>query len=341
MENNLSERMLLVLSVVIDSYMEYNEPLGSRTLTKRYGLDFSPATMRNIMLDLEESGFLTHTRTSGGKIPTEKGYRLYIDTITKNFKPDVKKEFKKVSKKNSLKLTDAMREISQIASSVSGLISLVTLPNFMKMKIKHISFTKISKNMVMFVVLFENSMIETRIIRTNRDFSEAELKEFSEYIANNYKGFSLMDIRDEIRGYINSAKNDSESLIASITQQLENTDLVVSGVKNIFEHKEFTKNIERLKKLVNILEEREKILALLENVIENNKKVMIGTDLLIDDLKDLGLVSSTYEYKNENLGVVSIMGPINMDYKEIISIVESAAKKINSMLKIKGGEYVK
>ncbi len=335
MKNNLSERMSLVLSVVVDSYMEYNEPLGSRILAKRYGLDFSPATMRNIMLDLEESGFLTHIRTSGGKIPTEKGYKLYIDTITKNFKPDVKKEFENVAKKDNLKLADVMGEISQIASSVSGLVSLVTLPDFLKMKIKHINFAKISKNMVMFVALFENSMIETRIITTQKEFSENELKDFSEYIANNYQGFSLMEIKDEIKNYINSAKDNSESLIACITQQLENTELVVSGVKNIFEHKEFTKNIEHLRKLVNILEEKKQILDLLGNVIENNKRVMIGTDFLIDDLKDLGLVSSAYKYKKENVGVVSIMGPINMNYKEIISIVESATKKINSMLKIK------
>lgn len=341
MKNNLSERMSLVLSVVIDSYMKYNEPLGSRILAKRYNLDFSPATMRNIMLDLEESGFLTHVRTSGGKIPTEKGYKLYVDTITKNFKPDVRKEFENVAKKGNLKLTDAMGEISQIVSSVSGLVSIVTLPDFLRIKIKHIKFVKISTNLVMFVALFENNIIETRMITTKREFSETELKEFSEHIANNYKDLSLIEIKDEIKGYINSAKNNSESLIACITQQLENTEFVVSGVKNIFEHKKFTKNIEHLRKLVNILEEKKRILDMLENVIENNKKVMIGTDFLIDDLKDLGLVSSAYKYKNENVGVVSIMGPINMNYKEIISIVESATKKINSMLKIKGGKYAK
>ncbi len=328
----LNSRMVLVLSVIVDNFIKYKQPAGSRILTKRYGLDFSPATMRNAMLDLEEMGYLTHTHTSGGKIPTQKGYRFYLNMIMSNFNPQLKREFEDIAISNGFSsLDEKMNTILDIASSLSGLVSMLSLPDFTKTKIKNIEFVKISQDKAMCVIVSESNVIDTKMLHLDQDFSKKELKEFSEHITQNYQGYSLEEIFDDLKNYISSHKEVCESLIEKIVSVSKDSKVLVSGVKNIFNYLEFNNDLEKLKKIIDLLEEKKGIYELLKNAMKNDRTILIGSDLPIKELQELGLVSSSYKYDDTNLGVVGIIGPINMDYKEILSIVESAKKKINEI----------
>ncbi len=329
----LNSRMVLVLSVIVDNYIKYKQPAGSRVLTKRYGLEFSPATMRNTMLDLEEFGFLTHTHTSGGKIPTQKGYKFYLNMIVSNFNPKLKKEFENININNTFSsLDEKMRHILDVASSLSGLVSLLSLPDFTKTRIKNLEFIKISEDKAMCVVVSETNIIDTKMITLDKSFSEKELKEFSEHITNNYAGWSLEEIFEELKEYINSHKQVCETMIKKLIDNSKNSKVLVSGVKNIFNYLAFNNDMEKLKKIISLLEEKRSIYELLKNVTESDRTILIGSDLPINELQELGLVSSSYKHGDERLGAIGIMGPINMDYKEILNIVESAKKKIDEII---------
>ncbi len=333
MSKRLDERMVLVLSIIVDNYIKYKQSDGSRVLTKRYQIEFSPATMRNVMLDLEDAGYLTHTHTSGGKIPTEKGYKFYLEMIMSNFSPNLKKDFENIVVNKGLgSLDEKMNKILNVASSLSGLVSLVTMPDFSRTKIKNIEFIKISEDKIICVVVSDTNMIDTRIVNLNKDITEKELKEFSRYITENYKGWTLTDINNSIESYIKNHKQECESIIKTLANQTDKTKLLVSGVKNIFNYSSFNDDLNKLRKIVSVLEEKRAIVDILKGVMESDRKILIGNDFPIDELKDLGLVSSSYQYKNQNVGVVGIMGPMNMNYKEMLNIVESAKKKIGDIL---------
>ncbi len=328
----LSERMVLVLSVVVDNYIKYKQAAGSRVLTKRYNLDFSPATMRNTMIDLEEMGYLTHTHTSGGKIPTERGYKFYLDMILKNFSPQMRREFENIGSGKFTSLDEKMRKILNIASSLSGLVSLLTLPDLTKTRIKKVEFVKISADKVVCVIVSENNMIDTKMLDMEEEISKKELEEFSEYITNRYQGYTLEEIAENLKSSITSHKNEIYKLIQRINDGARNSNIMVAGVNNVFNYATFREDLEKLKKIVGLLEEKRKIYDLLKRVMNSERAILIGNDLPLGELKEMGLVSSSYKYRDENVGVVGIMGPINMNYKEILNIVESARKKIDSIL---------
>jgi heat-inducible transcriptional repressor len=329
----LSERMVLVLSVIVDNYIKYKQAVGSRILTKRYGLNFSPATMRNAMNDLEEMGYLTHTHTSGGKIPTQKGYKFYLDMIMKNFSPHMKKEFENIPVYGKFSsLDEKMGKILNVASSLSGLISLLTLPDFSKTKIKNLELIKVSEDKIMCVIVSDNNIIDTKMTTLNKDITKSELKEFSEFITARYKGYSLEEISEDLRDYIETHGQECESIIRRLVDETKNSKVLVSGVRNVFNYLEFTDNLEKLKKIMSLLEEKRKIYELLKNFMNSDRTILIGNELPIEELQEMGLVSSSYKYKDKSVGVVGIMGPMNMDYKEILNIVESAKKKIDDIL---------
>ncbi len=329
----LSERMVLVLSVIVDNYIKYKQAVGSRILTKRYGLNFSPATMRNVMIDLEEMGYLKHTYTSGGKVPTQKGYKFYLNMIMKNFSPHIKKEFENIPIYGKFStLDDKMSKILNMASSLSGLVSLLTLPDFSKTRIKNLEFIKVSEDKIMCVIVSDNNIIDTKMTTLDKDIGKKKLKEFSEYITSRYRGYSLEEISEDLRDYIEMHGQECESVIRRLVDETKNSKILISGVKNVFNYVEFTDNLDKLKKIMDLLEEKRKIYELLKNFVNNERAIMIGSDLPMEELQDMGLVSSSYKYKDESVGVVSIMGPINMDYKEILNIVESAKQKIDNIL---------
>ncbi len=329
----LDERKVLVLSVIVDNYIKNKQPAGSRILTRRYNLNFSPATMRNVMLDLEESGYLMHTHTSGGKIPTPKGIKFYLDMILENFNPKIRKEFEHIPIINALTTFDEkMNAILDTVSNLSEQISVLSLPDFSKTKIKNLQFIKIGEGKVLTILLSDSNIMETKIISLEKDLKDSELKDFSEYITNKYSGYTLEEINEDLRTYILNKKETCDSLVNKLLAETKKPKIMIDGIENIFKYPQLKDDLQKLKKLVKTLEDKKKLLELIKNVMNNERIILIGDELPIEDLNELGFISSSYQYNNINIGVVGIMGPINMDYPEMLNIIESAKKKINDII---------
>ena len=329
---NLDERKVLVLSVIVDNYIKNKQPAGSRILTRRYNLDFSPATMRNVMLDLEESGYLTHTHSSGGKIPTPKGIKFYLDLILSNFSPKMRKEFENLPLMDALTTFDEkMNKILDTMSNLSEKISMLSLPDFSKTRIKNLQFIKIGEGKVLSILLSDSNIMETKIVSLNKDLKDNELKEFAEFITNKYTGKTLEEIRYDLEKYIIDKKDTCENLIGRLLKEAKKPKIMIDGLENIFKYPQFKDDLEKLKKLVRTLEDKKKLLELIRSVINSERIILIGDELPLD-LNELGFISSSYQYNNVNIGVVGIMGPINMNYPEMLNIIESAKKKINDII---------
>jgi len=329
---NLDERKVLVLSVIVDNYIKNKQPAGSRILTRRYNLDFSPATMRNVMLDLEESGYLTHTHSSGGKIPTPKGIKFYLDLILSNFSPKIRREFENLPLMDALTTFDEkMNRILDTMSNLSEKISMLSLPDFSKTRIKNLQFIKIGEGKVLSILLSDSNIMETKIVSLDKDLKDNELKEFAEFITNRYTGKTLEEIRYDLEKYIIDKKDTCENLIGKLLKEVKKPKIMIDGLENIFKYPQFKDDLEKLKKLVRTLEDKKKLLELIRSVINSERIILIGDELPLD-LNELGFISSSYQYNNVNIGVVGIMGPINMNYPEMLNIIESAKKKINDII---------
>ncbi len=329
---NLDERKVLVLSVIVDNYIKNKQPAGSRILTRRYNLEFSPATMRNVMIDLEESGYLTHTHSSGGKIPTPKGIKFYLDLILSNFSPKMRKEFENLPLMDALTTFDEkMNKILDTMSNLSEKISMLSLPDFSKTRIKNLQFIKIGEGKVLSILLSDSNIMETKIVSLNKDLKDNELKEFAEFITNKYTGKTLEEIRYDLEKYIIDKKDTCENLIGRLLKEAKKPKIMIDGLENIFKYPQFKDDLEKLKKLVRTLEDKKKLLELIRSVINSERIILIGDELPLD-LNELGFISSSYQYNNVNIGVVGIMGPINMNYPEMLNIIESAKKKINDII---------
>ncbi len=329
----LDERKVLVLSVIVDNYIKNKQPAGSRILTRRYSLNFSPATMRNVMLDLEESGYLMHTHTSGGKIPTPKGIKFYLDMIFENFNPKIRKEFENIPIMNALTTFDEkMNAILDTVSNLSEQISVLSLPDFSKTKIKNLQFIKMGEGKVLTILLSDSNIMETKIISLEKDLKEGELKDFSEYITNKYAGYTLEEINEDLRTYILNKRETCDSLVNKLLVETKKPKVMIDGIENIFKYPQLKDDLQKLKKLVKTLEDKKKLLELIKNVMNNERIILIGDELPLEDLNELGFISSSYQHNDINIGVVGIMGPINMDYPEMLNIIESAKKKINDII---------
>ncbi len=343
MEEKLTERMKLVLRIIVDNYIKTNGPMGSRALIKRYSLGFSPATLRNVMCDLEEMGYLTHTYTSGGKIPTQKAYKFYINHVISNYKPRGSKEIERAFKKKRLdelkEITQLLNHISDIISTASGFISLSNVLSVSRMHLKGINFIRIDSNMITVVAVSSNGLIRARTVPISLSLTQEKLDEIAEFIMKYYSGLSLTEVRRELVRDITSTGRACRELIDDLIEQTKNGEVVVSGIKNIFNFKEFVENIEKLRNVLKVLEEKKLIVDLLNDVIEHNKRIIIGDDFEIEDLDDMGFVGSVYEGKCEPLGAIGVIGPINMDYGEILNLVDFASRRINETLFRFGGEY--
>ncbi|WP_025209584.1 heat-inducible transcriptional repressor HrcA [Hippea sp. KM1] len=335
--NRLDERKVLVLSIIVDNYIKHKQPAGSRVLTKRYNLEFSPATMRNVMLDLEEMGYLTHTHTSGGKIPTPKGIKFYIDMIMENFSPKLKSEFERIPLNDTIGgLDEKMNRILDTMSSLSEVVGLLTMPDFSKTRIKNLQFIKIGEGKVLCVIVSENNIMETKVVSMSHTPTEKELKEFSEFVSHKYSGYSLEEIEEELKGYLIDKKQQCEALIYNLNREAKRPKVMVDGIENIFKYPDFQRDLDKLKKLIKTLEDKKTLLELIRSAMESDRFILIGDELPLEGLSELGFVSSPYKYEDKKLGVVGVVGPINMDYAEMINIIESAKKKINDILNIGG-----
>jgi heat-inducible transcriptional repressor len=341
-EDGLTERAQLLLKALIENYIRDGQPVGSRTLSRDSGLSLSSATIRNVMADLEELGFVASPHTSAGRIPTDKGYRFFVDTLLK-LKPlqheeveDIERLIKDASSGRAL-----VQSVSQMLSSVTHMAGLVTLPNPNYISLAHLEFISLSENRALAIMVMSNQEVQNRVVQLDRHHSSDELRRAANYLNEAFAGRSLPDVRAQLLAQLQETRQHMDQLMQDaiqVAQKVFNSapegpvEYVIAGETNLMGFAELS-NVDRLRRLFEAFNEKHDILKLLDNCLRaEGIQIFIGQESGYHILDDISLVTAPYMLDNKVVGVLGIIGPTRMAYERVIPIVDVTAKLLGSAL---------
>lgn len=341
MDFSLTDRMRKVLEIVIEDYIRWAEPVGSRTISKKSNLNLSPASIRNIMSDLEDLGLLSQPYTSAGRIPTEKGLRFYIDAIIDVHDLSVQEQQEIRSKYLSplLEGPDLFRETSRILSSSSHYLGIVWAPRTSSVVLQHIEFVKLRKFLVLTIVVSTTGSIHNRIIEMEESFSQSELDHLSDYLNSFLTGLTLYQVREKLLEQMRVAKNAYDHLLEQALKlgekafsSIDDTDVFIEGKTNILNEPEFS-SVSRMTDLFRAFEEKATMVKLLDKFIDpRGVQIAIGSESQIQEMETCSLVTSTYGCAGQVWGALGVIGPRRMNYSKVIPLVDYSAKLLTEIL---------
>jgi heat-inducible transcriptional repressor len=341
-EESLSERAQLLLKALIESYIRDGQPVGSRALSRDSGLSLSSATIRNVMADLEDLGFVASPHTSAGRIPTDKGYRLFVDSLLK-LKPlqheeveEIERRLREASNGRAL-----LQTVSQMLSSVSHMAGLVTLPNPHYVALSQIEFIGLSENRALAIMVMNNGEVQNRVVQLDRRHSGEELRRAANYLNEAFAGRSLPEVRAMLVRQLQETRQHMDQLMQDAIQVAqkvfdakpdEQVEYVIAGETNLMGFAELG-NVDRLRRLFEAFNEKHDILRLLDNCLRaQGIQIFIGQESGYQILDDVSLVAAPYLLENQVVGVLGIIGPTRMAYERVIPIVDVTAKLLGSAL---------
>jgi heat-inducible transcriptional repressor len=337
----LSERMRLILQSVIEDYILTAEPVGSRTISKEPNLNLSPATIRNIMSDLEEMGLLYQPYTSAGRVPTEKGFRFYVDYILNihELSDREQQEIRSLYPGFQIEAMDLFRETSRILSSSSHYLGVVRAPRMSLVVLQHIEFVRLKRHLVLAILVTTTGLVHNRIIEVEEDFSQSGLDHLSDYMNDFLAGLTLQQVREKLLEQMKVEKSVYDHLLEQALKlgekafsSLDETDVFIEGRTNIISEPEFW-NLSRMADLFRAFEEKATMVRLLNKCMEpKGVQIAIGSESRVQEIEACSLVTSTYSYKGEVLGALGVIGPRRMNYSRVIPLVDYTAKLLTEIL---------
>jgi heat-inducible transcriptional repressor len=342
-EEALSERAQLLLKALIESYIRDGQPVGSRTLSRDSGLSLSSATIRNVMADLEELGFVVSPHTSAGRIPTDKGYRLFVDSLLK-LKPLQSEEIDDIERRLRNDASNGrtlVQTVSQMLSSVTQMAGLVTLPNPHYVALSQIEFIGLSENRALAIMVMNNREVENRVVQLERPYSSEELRRAANYLNEAFAGRSLPEVRasllkqlQETRQTMNQLMQDAIQMAQKVfeTPAQDRVEYVIAGETNLMGFAQLS-NVDRLRRLFEAFNEKHDMLRLLDNCLRaQGIQIFIGHESGYQILDDISVVTAPYMLDNQVVGVLGVIGPTRMAYERVIPIVDVTAKLLGSAL---------
>jgi len=336
---DLGNRKKLILQAIIEDYVNTAEPVGSRTISKRYLTGTSPATIRNEMADLEEMGFIEQPHTSSGRIPSDKGYRLYVDQIMKqNTVNDAQREMIKKEFLDTLGEIDKLiKHASKLLSQMTQYTSIVMAPQLRRTSIKHIQLIRIDSATVLAVIITDAGIVKNSVLRLMQDVKPDVLIRISNMLNERLIGLSMEDIESFDLEYIRSNSFGHMEIIEQIVPELIQTlfysdtaDIYNDGVSNILNLPEYS-DINKARSFLNTMEEKDLLFKVL-NDVKGDVSVSIGSENAVEQFKDCSLITATYRINGKTIGSVGIIGPTRMEYSKAISIVECMTSYLSDML---------
>jgi heat-inducible transcriptional repressor len=345
-ESVLGDRDRQILTSVINEYILTAEPVGSRNISRRYDIKLSSATIRNVMSDLEEMGFLHQPHTSAGRIPTEKALRFYVDSIlkVKSLDPREKDRIRKKYKFSELEAADLIKQTSEVLSVLSHHVSIVSAPKLVGTILKHIEFIKISRNRILVIFVSQSGFVQNRIIEDKDDIAQDELDKYTNYLGEILVGVSLEQVRGKIEEEMKKEKIAYDQLLSralQLTQKVfgkeKEPELFMEGQANLLECPEFSE-VGRMKTLLQALEEKKLLLHLLDKTMgAAGIQIFIGSEVPVSEMQTLSVITSPYRQGEKVVGALGIIGPTRMNYLKLIPIVEYSAQLLTEFLNVKGG----
>lgn len=343
---NLNERKLKILQAIVGDFIHSAEPVGSRTLSKKYNMGISPATIRNEMSDLEEMGYLTHPHTSAGRIPSSKAYRLYVNELMQNYElPEQEKRV--ISEKLTRNITELDRTIEHAAALLSELTNLTSFaisPKQDENKLKYINLLPVDENTVVLMIVAEDGKVSNTALKIKVPYTEENLVLLSKVMTHNYKGRALsdiltLDIIKSLETDLNALSKLAESIMPNFLTTLENmlnVDLYLEGLTNIFSIPEYN-DIEKAKLFLQMLNQKEHFTEVLVNR-DNGVVITIGDENRDAIMNDCSLITADYRINGKLVGKLGVIGPTRMKYGEVTSVIKYMTENISRAFQLEGGE---
>jgi heat-inducible transcriptional repressor len=341
----VSERFREILHWVIATFIVTGKPVGSRTIARHSREQLSAATVRNIMADLEDVGYLHQPHPSAGRVPTDKAYRFYVDYLLK--RKDLSASDRDLIDRD-LRLDDSaehlMARTSQVLSRISKNVGIVVSPPISRVALKHIHFTKLTDNRVLIILVSRSGIVQNRIIHHDEDTSQTELDQAARYIVDHFKDRTLIEIRNQIRKMIRKEQalydKFMRRVIALSTKAFTDSDsqldaeIYLDGTSNLIRAPEFS-DINKMKLLFETMEQKNRLAALISECIESDTqevRITIGAENALPGIEDCTLITSRYVVDDKTHGSLGILGPTRMEYDRAISLVDYVARLFGRVL---------
>jgi heat-inducible transcriptional repressor len=340
MTTGMTERSRKILEVIVDDYIATGEPIGSRAVTRRHKLDLSAATVRNVMSDLEEFGFLASPHTSAGRIPTEKGYRYYVDSLLRlrALTPKEKRSLD-ASCHGGAGIENMFKETSRALSALSRHAGIVLAPRFTTTVFKQIEFIQLSRGKLLMVFVSQSGMVQNKLIDADETLTQNDLVKITNYLNEALSGMSITEVREKIANEMQQEKSLYDKLMrqalelsgAALKEELGG-QLIIEGTYNFLDQHEFA-DMEKMKKLFRAFEQKNTLIDLLDKGQQAaGVQIFIGSESELTQIEGCSLITANYQNLHGTIGTLGVIGPSRMAYSKVIPIVDYTARLISRML---------
>ena len=339
-DRQLDEREAEILTTLVHEYIETGKPVGSRTFVQKYSFSISPATMRNIMSDLEFLGYLKQPHTSAGRVPTDKGYRFYVDSLMENYEfahyDNIEIDEKFFS--GELILNKIFESVTKKLTEVSGYVSVMLTPKPDFAVVKRIELIPIDNNNVLMLLIARTGMVVTKKFSLSVNVTLDLLRDYSAYLTSELSGYSISDIKKGMFDKLREEKIDGFNVGMAVDMAElglgidEDSTFKIEGIENLLRIPEMTQE-DTLAGLLNIIEEKSILRSIFESTMENESiRTMIGNEIHSSKISGCSIVTAPYKIGNTNVGVVGVVGPTRMDYEKVVPVVDYTCKMISELL---------
>ncbi len=342
-EEELSERKVKILDAVIRNYLETGEPVGSRTISKYTDLNLSSATIRNEMSDLEELGYIVQPHTSAGRIPSDKGYRFYVDHLMKEKEREVS-EMKELVIEKTEKMEQMFKQVAKLLATNTNYATLVSAPSYHMNKVKFIQLSAVNENQLLAVIVMNSNMVKNQIINLEESLDNETLLKLNILLNSSLNGLSLQEINlgtiaklKEQAGIHSGIVGDVLDTLAQTLSENEDLEIYTSGATNILKYPELS-DTESVTNLLSTFEEKEELQhlvneSLLSDGEETGIQVYIGDEAPVRTMKDCSIVTATYDLGEGVKGTIGIVGPKRMDYEKVVTNLKTLKSQLDGILK--------
>ena len=335
----LDNRAQTLLKALVERYIADGQPVGSRALSKISGLDLSPATIRNVMADLEQMGFVSSPHTSAGRIPTPRGYRVFVDTLLTVQKDDIEML---VAKMQVLTGHNPQQKIianaAQMLSSLSQFAGVVMTPRAESV-FQQIEFLRLSEKRILLVIVAPNGDVQNRLLLTEEDYTPSQLVQAGNYINHHFAGMSLLDVRHKLQGELSQLQHELSTLMQAAVQagsdamQEAGEAMVISGERNLLNVDELSSNMKSLRQLFDLFEQKTGLINLLDmSSRASGVQIFIGGESQLVPMEEMSIVTSNYHVNGKVVGTLGVIGPTRMAYERVIPIVDITSKLLSNAL---------
>jgi heat-inducible transcriptional repressor len=332
----MDDRAKSLLKTLVEIYIAEGQPVGSRTLSRASGLELSPATIRNVMADLEELGLIASPHTSAGRVPTARGYRVFVDTLltARPVSTDLSMAREQLQPDQPQRV---IAHAAQVLSQLSHFVGVVTAPKKPAV-FRHIEFLRLGERRVLVILVTPDGDVQNRVIGTARDYSQAELVEATNFINAHYAGLTLDAVRERLQREVEALRVEIAALMQAAVQAggeaiAESEPVVVSGERNLLAVQDFSHDMGSLRRLFDLFEQKTQLMRLLDvSSRAEGVRIFIGGESGVVPFEELSIVTAPYEVDGQVVGTLGVIGPTRMAYDRMIQIVDITSKLVSHAL---------